>query len=122
MPRKPSRPGLIPSPAEDPAFAVIVAILAELPRRDRNELLAFLDFWRELPREDRAIFARTLRPDLGEDAVARLSGVSPRTLLRWARYQEARPKLADFGRTRRRPAKRRASTRGTSIDLDAPTC
>jgi hypothetical protein len=27
---------------------------------DRNELLAFLDFWRELPAGDRAIFARSV--------------------------------------------------------------
>jgi hypothetical protein len=108
------------SASSDPAFALIVAILAELPRRERNELLAFLDFWRDLPREDRAVFAKSLRPGLSEEAVARLSGVCTRTLQRWERYQAVRPTLEDYRHARRRPAKRRASSNGAWIGLDDP--
>ena len=61
-----------------------------------GSFLSFLDFWRDLPREDRAIFAKSVKPDLTDEEVARLSGVNPRTLYRWARYQSFKPRLADF--------------------------
>jgi hypothetical protein len=52
------------SPAADQVFDLIASVLAEQPRRDRNEILAFLDFWRDLPREERALFAKSVKPDL----------------------------------------------------------
>jgi hypothetical protein len=89
-------------PGDDPTFAFIVSALAALRQRDRNEILAFIDFWRDLPREERAIFAKSVKPDLTDEEVARLCGVTPRTLYRWGRYQSFKPRLADFQAARRR--------------------
>lgn len=88
-------------PEGDHALSLLGAVMA-LPGRDRNALLAFLDFWRELPGEERAIFARSVRPDLTDAEVARLAGVSRRTLYRWERYQAFKPRLEDYKATRRR--------------------
>ena len=87
---------------DDPAIEVITAALAELPRRDRNEILAFLDFWRELPREDRALFAQSVKPDLDDEQIARLAGVSVRTLYRWERFQNFKSRLEDYLESKRR--------------------
>ena len=97
---------------DDPALSLIISVLASLLQRDRYEILSFLDFWRVLPREERAIFAKSVKPDLTDEEVARLCGVTPRTLYRWGRYQSFKPRLADF-----RAAKRQR--RHCSADRDA---
>jgi AraC-like DNA-binding protein len=91
-------------PDDDQALDLITAALAGMPRQDRNEILCFLDFWRELTGEQRALFARSVRPDLTDEQVARLAGVSRRTLYRYQRYQGIKPRLADY-----RAAKRQSS-------------
>jgi hypothetical protein len=48
--------------------------VAVLPQPDRNEIHAFLDFWRELPREERALFATSVKPDLSDKQIARITG------------------------------------------------
>jgi hypothetical protein len=62
------------SPNDDQVLGLITAALAELPSRDRNEIHAFLDFWRELPSQERALFASSVRPDLTDQQIARLAG------------------------------------------------
>jgi hypothetical protein len=89
-------------PDDDLALSLITAALAELPRQDRNEILAFLDFWRELHREERALFAKSIKPDLTDEQIARLAGVNRRTVYRWGRYQGIKPRLADLRATKRR--------------------
>src|SRR5262245_47123580 len=84
------------SPPDDPVLALIIAILRAMSRPDRNAILAFLAFWRELSWEDRAIFASTVKPDLTEDEVATLAAVSRRHLYRGERYQAHKQRLADF--------------------------
>jgi hypothetical protein len=56
----------------DPSFALIISALADLPHRDRNEIIVFMDFWREFTLQDRAIFAKSVKPDLTDDDVAHL--------------------------------------------------
>jgi hypothetical protein len=73
-----------------------------MSRPDRNAILAFLAFWRELSWEDRAIFASTVKPDLTEDEVATLAAVSRRHLYRGERYQAHKLRLADFKEARPR--------------------
>ncbi|WP_145952417.1 hypothetical protein [Paludisphaera borealis] len=91
------------SPREsDPAFDFIVAALSAMPPKSRHELLAFLDFWRELSKEDRAVFAKSIRPGLTEEAVALLSGVTTRQLHRYRRYREVKVRLADYLEPKRR--------------------
>jgi hypothetical protein len=99
------------APEHDQIPAIITSALADMPQQDRNEILAFLDFWRDLPREERALFAKTVKPDLTDEQIARLAGVSRRTLYRWERYQGFKPRLADL-----RAAKRRSwNTPGDSV-------
>lgn len=95
-------PGAAPPPPADPALSALIAALAGMAPPDRHEILAFLDFWRDLPGEDRAVFAKSVKPGLGDEAVARLCGVSRRTLYRWERYQWLKPRLADFQASRKR--------------------
>jgi len=86
---------------DDPIFPLVIAALEAMPRQDRNAVLAFLDFWRDLPREDRALFAKSVRPDLSDEEVARLCGVTRRTVYRWPRYRDFKPRLASFKATKR---------------------
>jgi DNA-binding XRE family transcriptional regulator len=88
------------SSEDDRVLSLIVDILMGWPSRDRNALLAFLDFWRELAAEERAIFAKAVKPDLTEEEVACLAGVSRRTIYRWERYQGFKPRLAMVKATR----------------------
>jgi DNA-directed RNA polymerase specialized sigma24 family protein len=83
-------------PDHDHVRALISAALADLPRQDCNALLAFLDFFRDLPREQRALFVKSVKPDITDEEVARIAGVSRRTLYRWQRYQGVKPRLADL--------------------------
>jgi hypothetical protein len=87
-------------PEDDPVLSLIVGIVTEWPVRDRNGFLAFFDFWRDLPAEERAIFAKSVKPELTDDDVARLAGVSRRSLYRMERYQAFKPRLEDFKGTK----------------------
>jgi hypothetical protein len=89
-------------PGSNPILTLLATALADLPRRDRNALLSFLDFWRDLPGEERALFAKSVRPGLTDEEVARLCGVSRRTLYRWDRFRRFKTWLADFGGPTRR--------------------
>jgi hypothetical protein len=90
-----------PDPMADPVRALISAALAELPLPDCNEILAFLDFFRDLPREERALFVKSVKPDLTDEQVARIAGVSRRTLYRFGRYQRVKPRIADLRAAKR---------------------
>ena len=85
----------------DEILALVMAALEAMPRQDRNAVLAFLDFWRDLPRENRALFAKSVRPDLSDEEVARLCGVTRRTVYRWSKYQQFKPRLSRFKPTKR---------------------
>jgi len=90
-------------PDDDQAFLhLLTAALAELPRQDCFSLLAFLDFWRELPREERALFVKSVKPELTDEEVARLAGVSRRTLYRFGRYQGIKPRIEDLRAAKQR--------------------
>lgn len=85
----------------DRLLALAVEALAELPTPERNALLSFLDFWRELPREERALFVKSVRPGMTDREVAALCGVSRRTVFRWGRYRDFKGRLTGFGRPHR---------------------
>ena len=55
---------------DDETSSVVIADLEAMSQQDRNAVLAFLDFWRDLPREDRALFARSLKPEVSDEEVA----------------------------------------------------
>jgi hypothetical protein len=63
---------------DDQVLGLITAALAELPERDRNEIHAFLDFWRALPGAERALFAKSVGADLIGEQIARLTGTRTR--------------------------------------------
>lgn len=90
------------TPPPDDGFAVIIEALAAMSAARRNAFLAFFAFWQDLPKERRAIFAKTLNPDLTDEAVARLVGISRRHLLRWDGYKRCKPTLDDFKASRPR--------------------
>jgi hypothetical protein len=53
-----------PNTANDDQVAdLITTALAELARPDGNELVAFLDFWRQQSSQERALFAKSVKPD-----------------------------------------------------------
>jgi hypothetical protein len=89
-------------PLDDPVLELIMAALAERPQQDRNELLAFLDFFRDLPSEERALFAKSVKPDLTDDQIARIAGRSRRQLYRYERYRGVKARIADLGAAKRR--------------------
>ena len=70
--------------------------LAAMPRKDRHEILALLDFWRDLSRERRAMLAKIANPDLTDQQVSRLVGRTPRQLRRWKVYKRLKGKQADL--------------------------
>jgi hypothetical protein len=87
---------------DEQALDLITAALAELPPQERNEIVAFLDFWRDLRREERALFAKSVKPDLADEQIARLAGVSVRTLYRLERFQNFKASLESYLETKRR--------------------
>lgn len=90
-----------PFPPGVELLSLAVEALAELPTPERNALLSFLDFWRELPREERALFVKSVRPGMTDREVAALCGVSRRTVFRWDRYRAFKGRLEGCMRTRR---------------------
>lgn len=105
------RRGTVPDP---------LSVLAALPRRRRNMILAYVDALHTDELEDLAIFLKFKRPDTSDDDIAMLCGVSRSTVARWVRYQESKPSLHDYWPTRRKPSKWRASNHGGRWPLDDP--
>lgn len=85
-----------PTSPDDPTLSLILAAFASVTPTERLELLAFLDFFRELSREDRALFVRATNPALTDERVARIAGVARRTLYRWPWYQRIKPTIDDL--------------------------
>ena len=75
---------------------------------DDHEILAFLDFWRQLLPEERAKLVKASFPEWKEPHIAEVAGVSERTLYRMPGYRElkelyaARKPAASQWRGRRR--------------------
>lgn len=91
---------VLPTPG-DVLLSLAVEALGGLPAPERNALLSFLDFWRELPREERALFVKSVRPEMTDREVAALCGVSRRTVFRWERYRAFKGRLSSYARPRR---------------------
>jgi FixJ family two-component response regulator len=96
------RDSALDSPNDDRVLGLISAALAQLPRKDRHEIHAFLDFWRELAGEERALFAKSVKADLTDRQIARLVGVTVRTLYRWERFQSLKAQLEGCPQPKRR--------------------
>jgi hypothetical protein len=86
---------------EDQSFALLLAHIARLPRAERWEMVAFLALWFDLPRQRRALLAKAAHPDMTDDQVGRLVGRHARTLRRWDRYQDLKPRRSDLRGSRR---------------------
>ena len=109
------------SKGDEPALAIAFDILSAMPRKRRNTLLSFMQFFCcEIPKERQAAFVLSVRPDFTDDEVACICGVDRRTLSRWEEFRRSKPGLADVRQQERRPTKRRASNSGGWWDLDHP--
>ena len=90
--RKPAR--VRPSPAQ--LLDSALQTLAAMPAARRNAYLSLIDFLAGMPKENLAVFAKAAMPELGDGEISALCGVTRRTLYRWARYREFKPRLADY--------------------------
>jgi len=97
-----------------------MAGLADMPPPERNAFIAFYGRWLSLPKDRRAVVAKTLWPHLKDGDIATLAGVDRRTLSRWETYRQCKATVADFTKLKRTPSKRRASNRGGWWELDNP--
>jgi hypothetical protein len=88
--------------ADHHGFAIALGRIAALPRKHGQAVFAFIVFWFTLPWPERAKLAKVAKPDMTDEEVARLSGVSRRHLIRDDGYQSLKPKLDDFKASRPR--------------------
>ncbi len=89
-------------PDDMPFLSPGILALAAMPLAQRNARLLLLDFLNSLPKEDLALLAITVQPHLTDEEVADLCGVCLRTLYRWERYQNLKPRLEDYVEAKRR--------------------
>lgn len=83
-------------PALTQLSSLAIDALMTMPPAQRNARLSLIDLLADLPKEELAILAKAVQPHLTDAEVARLCGVSRRTLYRWERYQRFKPRLADY--------------------------
>jgi DNA-directed RNA polymerase specialized sigma24 family protein len=82
-------------PSQSSAFSqAILAALGALPERARGHLAQFLMKWNDLPTERRAMLVKALMPELTDEKVAALIGVTRRTVLRYPMYQRLKNRVA----------------------------
>jgi hypothetical protein len=78
--------------------AAVRRTLASLPRRECEILVSLLDLWHsKLTWRQRALLSKTLKPDLIDQDVALLAGVTRRSLLRCPEYSKLKTQLRAFG-------------------------
>jgi hypothetical protein len=102
MPALPRRDSIPPLPDDHPFLSPGILSLAAMPAAQRNARLLLIEFINSLPKEDLAIFAKTVQPHLTDEEVADLCGVSVRQMYRWDRYQSWKPTLHDYLEFKRR--------------------
>lgn len=77
--------------ADHHGFAIALGRIASLPRKHGQAVIAFVVFWFELPWPERAKLAKVAKPDMTDEEVARLSGVSRCDLIRDDSYKSLKP-------------------------------
>jgi hypothetical protein len=95
----PSRCRSNPEPinAGDEVISTVVAILAELPRDERNHVLQLLSVLLALETWQRACLIKALKPELTDEEVAKACGVSVRTLYRSTPYRAVKASVRYHG-------------------------
>jgi hypothetical protein len=90
------------NPADDgPVLPPGILELMAMPPARRNAILTLIDFITGQPKEELALVAKAVQPHLTDEEVAELCGVSRRTIYNWDRFQNFKPRLADYLEKRR---------------------
>jgi predicted metal-dependent hydrolase len=86
----------------DASLLRVIETLQAMPAARRNALLSLIDFFNDLPKEELAIVAKATQPQLTDEVVAGLCGVSIRTLYRWERFQRWKMTAEDYWESKQR--------------------
>jgi hypothetical protein len=108
------------SPGDDADFQTAIKVLASRPRRERDAIANFIFWWFGLSKTTRAVLAKIVRPEMTNEAIAKLVGVNRKTVGDWPEFQRCLPDKTEHKHIRQKPSKWRRTMGGGRWPLDHP--